>query len=363
MKYLCVLFFDEKKLCAMSDDESRAMIDESLAYDESLRAGGHFVVANTLELVHAATTVRVRGGMTSVTHGPFAETNEQIGGLILIDARDLNEAIRLASGIPSIRLGGVEVRPIQEPSHRRPSVLRHTGKAIVRGTLALVTVLAAVWPIRAQDSKPPDTKSPYPSMAPIEQYRMGRDAEIALARTAAPPSISRDADVLVLGQKNYETAVKGKNGFVCLVGRAFTGPLSNREFWNPKNRGPMCYNPPAARSVLPMLLKETEMAFAGFSQAQIVAGIKTAVDKKELSAPESGSMCYMMSKEAYLTDRGGHNMAHVMFELPRTDAAAWGADLADSPIFSVSFDPAPMTEFIVAMGQWSDGTDVTAHAP
>jgi hypothetical protein len=74
-------------------------------------------------------------------------------------------------------------------------------------------------------------------------------------------------------------------------------------------------------------------------------------------------MCYMMSKEAYLTDRGGHNMAHVMFELPRTDAAAWGADLADSPIFSVSFDPAPMTEFIVAMGQWSDGTDVTAHAP
>jgi hypothetical protein len=355
MKYLCVVFLDEKKLCAMSDHESRAMIDESLAYDESLRAGGHFVVANALELVNAATTVRVRGGVTSVTHGPFAETNEQIGGLILIDARDLNEAIRLASGIPAIRLGGVEVRPIQEPSHRRPSVLRNTGKAIVRGTLALVTVLAAAWPIQAQDT--------YPSMAPIDQYRMGRDAEIALARTAAPPGVSRDADVLVLGQKNYETAVKGKNGFVCLVGRAFTGPLTNKEYWNPKNRSPMCYNPPAARSVLPVLMKETEMAFAGLSKAQIIAGIKTAVDKKELGAPESGSMCYMLSKEAYLTDRGDHNMAHVMFELPRIDAAAWGADLADSPIFSVSFDPAPMTEFNVPMGQWSDGTDVVAHAP
>jgi hypothetical protein len=362
MKYLCVLFFDEKKLCAMSDQESQAMIDESVAYDESLRASGHCVVANAIELLHEATTVRVRGGVRSVTHGPFAATNEQIGGLILLDARDLNEAIRLASGIPSIRLGGVEVRPIQEPSHRRPSMLRNAGKAIVRGTLVLVTVLGAVWPIQAQ--------STYPSMAPIEQYRMGRDAEIALARTAAPPSVSRDADVLVLGQKNYETAVKGKNGFVCLVGRAFTGPLSNPEFWNPKNRSPMCYNPPAARSVVPMLLKETEMAFAGLSKAQISAGIKTAFDKKELGAPESGSMCYMLSKEAYLTDRGGHNMAHLMFELPRIDGAAWGADLAgtsgsfqDSPIFFVSFDPAPMTEFNVPMSQWSDGTDVTAHSP
>jgi hypothetical protein len=359
MKYLCVVFFDEKKLCAMSDHESQAMIDESVAYDESLRASGHRVVATTLELLHAATTVRVRGGVRSVTHGPCAETNGQIGGLILLDARDLNDAIRLASGIPSIRLGGVEVRPIQEPSHRRPSMLRTTGNAIVRGPLVLVAVLLAVsgvtGPIQAQDR--------YPSMAPIEQYRMGRDAEIALARTAAPPSISRDADVLVLGQKNYETAVKGKNGFVCLVGRAFTGPLTNKEYWNPKNRSPMCYNAPAARTVLPVLLKETEMAFAGFSKAQIVDGIKTAVDKKELGAPESGAMCYMLSKEAYLTDRGDHNMAHVMFELPRIDAAAWGADQADSPIFAVSFDPAPMTEFNVPMGQWSDGTDVIAHAP
>lgn len=231
-----------------------------------------------------------------------------------------------------------------------------------RHTFVLVAVLSTASPIQAQ--------GPYPTMAPIEQYRMPHDAEIALARTAAPPSISRDADVLVLGQTNYETAVHGTNGFVCLVGRSFTGPLTNNEFWNPKNRSPMCYNPPAARTVVPFILKVTGMALAGLTNPQIAQGIKLAVDKKELGAPASGSMCFMMSKEAYLTDRGGHNVAHLMFEVPRIEGSAWGADLAgtsgkfqDSPIAFVSFDPAPMTEFIVPMGQWSDGTDVTAaHA-
>jgi hypothetical protein len=247
---------------------------------------------------------------------------------------------------------------------------RNTVKAIAWGNVVLVAVLGAAWPIQAQDTKAHESKSLYLSMAPIEQYRMDRDAEIALARTAAPASISRDADVLVLGQKHYETAVHGKNGFVCMVGRSWTGPLTNPEFWNPKNRSPMCYNPPAARSVVPFLLKEAEMALAGFSKTQVTDAIKTAVDKKELGAPESGSMCYMMSKEAYLADQGGHNLSHLMFELPHTDGAAWGADLVgspglfqDSPIFFVSFDPAPMTEFNVPMGLWSDGTAVTASVP
>lgn len=232
-----------------------------------------------------------------------------------------------------------------------------------RNTVVLVAVLGAAWPIQAQVTKAQDIKLRYPSMAPIEQYRMDRDAEIALARTAAPASISRDAEIMVMGEKRYETVVKGKNGFVCLVGRAFTGPLSNPEFWNPKNRSPACLNPPAARSVLPFYLKETEMVLAGFSKAQIDDGIKSALDKKELGAPESGSMTYMLSKEAYLTDRGGHNLAHLMFELPPIDAAAWGADLADAPIFSASFAPVPMIEFNVPMAQWSDGTEVTApHA-
>ena len=114
MKYLCMVFFDEKKLNALSKSELQALDDESLAYDETLRKGGHFLAAQALESVHAATTVRVHRGQVSVTDGPFAETNEQIGGFILIEARDLNEAIQLASKIPVVRLGGIEVRPIKE---------------------------------------------------------------------------------------------------------------------------------------------------------------------------------------------------------------------------------------------------------
>jgi hypothetical protein len=233
-------------------------------------------------------------------------------------------------------------------------MLRNTGKAIGLGGVVLVAMFGAAWLTQAQNTKAQDTKSPYPTMAPIEQYRMDRDAEIAMARTAAPPSISRDAEIVVLGQKNFETAVQGKNGFVCAVGRAFAGPVNNPEFWNPKNRSPICYNPPAVRSLWAYAKKQTEMALAGASRAQITDAIKTAVAKKELGAPETGSMAYMMSKEAYLTDRGGHNLAHVMFELPRNDV------FQDEPDFFVTWDPAPVIEFNVPVGQWSDGTPVTA---
>ncbi|HLB11171.1 MAG TPA: hypothetical protein VK617_16660 [Gemmatimonadaceae bacterium] len=221
----------------------------------------------------------------------------------------------------------------------------------------MVAMFGASWLIQAQDTNAQDTKSPYPTMAPIEQYRMDRNAEIALARTAAPPSISRDAEILVLGQKNFETAVQGKNGFVCAVGRAFAGPLNNPEYWSPKNRSPICYNPPAVRSLLPYAMKQTGMALAGASRVQITDAIRTAVAKKELGAPESGSMAYMMSKGAYLTDRGGHNLAHLMFELPRNGV------FQDEPDFFVTWDPAPVIEFNVPVGQWSDGTPVTAPHP
>ena len=114
MKYLCMVIVDEKALDAMSASASQALIDESLAYDQSLKERGHFIAAQALESVNAATTVRLRNGKVSVTDGPFAETNEQIGGFILLEAKDLNEAIQLASKIPVIRLGAIEVRPIKE---------------------------------------------------------------------------------------------------------------------------------------------------------------------------------------------------------------------------------------------------------
>src|ERR1700681_3188713 len=110
---------------------------------------------------------------------------------------------------------------------------------------ALIFAIVTPGHVRGQDKK-----DPYPSMAPLDQYLIAdRNAEIALARTAAPPSISQDATVMVLGRHGYETAVEGKNGFVCNVERAWMGSFENDpEFWNPKNRGPVCYNPPAART-------------------------------------------------------------------------------------------------------------------
>lgn len=114
MKYLCMIFYDEKKLDGLSSQEFDALKEESLAYDDVLRGNGHFIAAQALQSVSAATTVRVPNGRISITDGPFAETNEQIGGFVLIEAKDLNEAIQVAAAIPPARLGGVEVRPIKE---------------------------------------------------------------------------------------------------------------------------------------------------------------------------------------------------------------------------------------------------------
>lgn len=232
-------------------------------------------------------------------------------------------------------------------------MFRNAGNVVGWGSLVLVALCGAGRPVRAQGGQASDTASPYPTMAPIAQYQMDRDAEIALARTAAPASISRDAEILVLGPKKFEVAVRGRNGYVCAVGRAFGGPLSNVEFWNPKNRSPICYNPPAVRSLLPYALKQTEMALAGNSKAQITQAIRAAVAKQELGPPALGAMAYMMSKEAYLTDRGGHNLAHLMFELPPS------AVIPNDPDSYVSWDPAPVIEFNVPVGHWSDGTDAS----
>lgn len=114
MKYLCMVIIDEKKLHAMSKRDRQALDDESLAYDDALRRNGHFLAAQALESVATGRTVRLRNGKVHVTDGPFAETKEQVGGFILIEAQDLEEAIRLAAKIPGGRLGAVEVRPVKE---------------------------------------------------------------------------------------------------------------------------------------------------------------------------------------------------------------------------------------------------------
>jgi hypothetical protein len=118
MKYLCLVFVDENKLSALSAAEAQTLDDDSLAYDRTLRDHGHLLAAQALAPVSAGALVRIRNNEVVVTDGPFAETHEQVGGFILIDARDLNEAIRLASRIPVIRMGAIEVRPIKELTSR-----------------------------------------------------------------------------------------------------------------------------------------------------------------------------------------------------------------------------------------------------
>ncbi len=219
--------------------------------------------------------------------------------------------------------------------------------------LVLMVVLGTVCGTMAQEHK-----ASYPSMAPIDQYLMAdRNAEIALARSAAPEAISRDAKIMVLGRRGYETAVEGKNGFVCVVERAWMSPPDSVEFWNPKLRGPLCFNPAAVRSILPITCKRTEMALAGQSKAQILDGMKAAFDKGEMPALEPGAMSYMMSKQAYLTDRDDHNLAHLMFYTTHKDPAVWGADVPNSPLTLVQFkDSQPINILLVPVGRWSDGT-------
>ncbi len=192
-------------------------------------------------------------------------------------------------------------------------------RSIALSSCALVAVVAVAWQGQAQDAK-----TPYPKMAPVDQYMMERSAEIALALSAAPPSISGDAEVMVMGPHGYETAVKGKNGFVCVVERAWMSGIDDPAFWNPKLRGPICLNPAAARSYLPRTIKKTELILAGRSKDQMFADVKAALDKKELPAPEPGAMCYMLSKQGYLSDSDGHWHPHLMFFTPLTDSAAWG---------------------------------------
>jgi hypothetical protein len=227
-------------------------------------------------------------------------------------------------------------------------------KFTAAASLIFGLIFIAVVPLRARAQ---DNKTPYPNMAALDKYLMGRDAEIALARSAAPDAISRDAKVLVLGPHGYETAVEGKNGFVCLVERAWTAPFNSPEFWNPKSRSPVCYNPASARSVLPLTKMRTELVLAGVPKEQIIEKLKAAEARKEIPPLEPGGMAYMMSKQAYLTDRGDHNLAHVMFWVPNTDAASWGANVPKSPIILLQQDPvAPITLFGIPVGAWSDGT-------
>jgi len=230
------------------------------------------------------------------------------------------------------------------PTTRRPMI----GPAV----WGLAFMLTAIGSACADDAK-----RAYPVMAPVEQYRVATTSEeIALARSAAPASISGDASVLTLGDHGYETALKGKNGFVCLVQRSWASGFDDAGFWNPKLRAPICFNAAAARTVLPAYIKRTEWAIAGASKADMIDRTSAELAAKRIAAPEPGSVAFMMSKQAYLGDLAGHWHPHLMIYFAHTDRADWGADLHGSPVFAAQDKSEPITTFFVLVPTWSDGT-------
>jgi hypothetical protein len=203
-----------------------------------------------------------------------------------------------------------------------------------------------------------DAKTPYPTMAPLDQYLIADVAsEVALARTAAPASVSDGAEVMVLSKAGYITAAKGTDGFVCVVERGWGAGTTDPNFWNPKVRAPTCFNAAAARSFLPIYLMKTKLLLAGKSKAEILAATDAAFVAKQLPTLEAGAMCYMMSKQQYLSDDAPHSWhPHVMVFASGDAEKSWGANLPDSPIIAANDPEERATIFMIPVSKWSDGT-------
>lgn len=195
-----------------------------------------------------------------------------------------------------------------------------------------------------------------PAMVPLAQYLMPRAAEIALARSAAPDAIAQDAEVQVFTKTGYQRAVKGTNGFVCMVARSWSAGFGDPNFWNPKVRAPVCYNAVAAQSQVPETVKRTEVALAGGSESQIRDALKSAIQSGALPVAKPGSLSYMMSKGTWFNRGEGHWLPHLMFYMPETDPKTWGAGLPKSPIIGNDFPDEHLTIFLVPIGRWSDGS-------
>lgn len=236
-----------------------------------------------------------------------------------------------------------------------------------RAAVATALLGCAAAGARAQSSPQPTNRS---GAAPFAEYLMSRSAEIALARSAAPEAISKNATVLVLTRQGWQTAVQGSNGFVCLVERSWTSSIDFKEVWNAKIRGADCLNPAAARTMIPIFKELTRLTLAGATMRQRVEGLRAAYARKAIPALAPGALGYMMSRQSYLTDAPPHNLAHVMmFTATRGASVQWGASLPHVPLLAASnwFPTAthtrrlelslpPLDVLVIAVPDWSDGT-------
>lgn len=230
----------------------------------------------------------------------------------------------------------------------------------MRRTMWAITLLAIAPGVAAQVDS-------YPRPASMSAFLMDRADEIALARSAAPESIAREATVLVLGADGYTTGVEGTNGFVCLVARGWLAAFDWAEYWNARVRAADCLNPAAASFLVPLFKLRSELVMRGSSREEVLAAVRNGYASGALPTLEQGAIEYMMSPVAYLTDTGG-NQPHLMFLTSSDDAGSWGANLEKSPVmaapywFFFSDDPALLKGLpqvmvvLVAVPTWSDGS-------
>ena len=200
------------------------------------------------------------------------------------------------------------------------------------------------------------TSEGLPTRGPIGPYLMQRQAEIALARTAGPPSIAANAEVLVLTPNGFETAAKGTNGWVCLVERSWNSAFDDTEFWNPKERGPDCLNPPAARTEIPQQIQEAKWALGGLSRQQMAEKTKAAFVDHTFKSPEPDAFGFMLSKEGYLNHARGPWQPHMMFFVTKEQVAIYGSNVANSPTASKDRGAYLSAMIYVPVPTWSDGS-------
>jgi hypothetical protein len=230
--------------------------------------------------------------------------------------------------------------------------------------IAFALALQILLPAAGRQAAAQTGNAAYPAMAPLDQYLIPDEkTEVALARSAAPGNISGDAEVMVLGREGYKTAMKGRNGFLCIVERSWGQGTNEAEFWNPKMRAPHCFNAQAARSFAPIYLMKTRLVLAGKSKPEIAQAVAAAMDKKELPALEPGAMAYMMSRQQYLNDQGKNWRSHAMFFSPGDMTKSWAADDPKSPVMMASDPEERVTILFVLSDKWSDGTASPSNMP
>jgi hypothetical protein len=218
--------------------------------------------------------------------------------------------------------------------------------------------IAGAWFVGAGQANAQTAHAAYPAMAPLDQYLMAdQSAEIALARSGAPPSVAGGAEVMVLGRDGYMTAVKGTNGFLCIVERGWAVETTNPQFWNPNIRSPLCFNQAAAKTFAPIYLMKTRLVLEGKTREEVLAAMNAAFASGELPALAPGAECYMLSKQQYINDAVKNWYPHVMFYVAGdTTAKSWGANMDGSPMIAGSDPQERVTVMMVRVTQWSDGT-------